>query len=48
VLERGGGADARRVLEGLANGAAEAALTQEAQAVLDRLTRRPPAAPGSR
>jgi hypothetical protein len=40
VLERMGGAEARRVLEAWAGGAAEATLTREAKAALDRLGRR--------
>jgi len=36
VLERVGGAEARRVLEALAGGAPEARLTQEAKAALAR------------
>ena len=39
VLERIGNADAGRLLKRLANGAADAALTQEAKASLDRLNR---------
>jgi hypothetical protein len=40
VLERVGGADARRVLEALARGAPEARLTQEAKAALARFAAR--------
>jgi hypothetical protein len=45
VLERIGTAEARRVLEALATGAAEARLTQEAKAALQRLGKRPPSGP---
>jgi RNA polymerase sigma factor (sigma-70 family) len=45
VLERIGTVEARRILETLAGGAAEAHLTREARASLDRLDRRPAAAP---
>jgi WD40 repeat protein len=45
VLERIGGAGARRVLEELAGGPAEASLTLEAKGALDRLQRRAVAAP---
>jgi hypothetical protein len=41
LLEQVGGPEARRVLQGLARGAPGARLTQEAQASLDRLARRP-------
>jgi hypothetical protein len=41
LLEQIGGPEARRVLQGLARGAPGARLTQEAQASLDRLARRP-------
>jgi len=40
VLERVGTTEARRVLEAWAGGAAEATLTREAKAALDRLGRR--------
>src|SRR5262249_33116685 len=42
ALERGGTAEARRVLEGLAGGAPEARLTREARASLRRLEKRSP------
>ncbi len=45
ALERIGTAEARRVLERLAGGAPEARLTREARAALERLGRRPAAAP---
>jgi hypothetical protein len=45
VLERIGSPDARRVLETLAGGVAEARLTQEAKASLERLAKRPGSAP---
>jgi hypothetical protein len=45
VLERVGGADARRTLERLAAGAPLARLTREARAALDRLTPSRPALP---
>ncbi len=41
VLECIGTAEARRVLEAISQGATEARLTQEAQAALQRLARRP-------
>jgi RNA polymerase sigma factor (sigma-70 family) len=41
LLELAGGADARRVLEELARGAASARLTREAQAAAQRLAQRP-------
>jgi hypothetical protein len=40
ILERIGTPDARRVLEALAKGAAQARLTQEARATLQRLAKR--------
>ena len=45
VLERMATPEARRLLAGLAHGALEARLTQEAKASLERLARRPPATP---
>jgi RNA polymerase sigma factor (sigma-70 family) len=45
ALEHMDGGEARRLLEGLAGGAPEAWLTQEAKASLERLARRPDAAP---
>jgi hypothetical protein len=45
VLERIGNAEARRMLETLAGGASEARLTREARTSLERLDRRPVAAP---
>ena len=42
VLEMIGTAEARKVLEGLARGAAECDLTREAKAALERLARRSP------
>jgi RNA polymerase sigma factor (sigma-70 family) len=45
VLERAGTAEARRALEELARGSAEARLTREARASLRRLARGPAAAP---
>ncbi len=41
VLEHIGTAEARQVLAGLAKGAPEARLTQEAKASLERLAKRP-------
>src|SRR5262249_10184044 len=45
VLEHIGSPEARRVLEGLAAGAAGARLTHEAKESLQRLARRPPGVP---
>ena len=45
VLERIGTAEARRALEGLAKGAEEDQLTQEAKAALERLAKQPAGAP---
>jgi hypothetical protein len=45
VLERINTAEARRLLERLSKGQPEALLTVDAAASLQRLTRRPPAAP---
>jgi hypothetical protein len=45
VLEHIGTSEARQVLEGLAKGVPEARLTREAKASLERLARRPKAAP---
>jgi hypothetical protein len=45
VLEQVGNTEARQILKGLADGAANAWLTEEAKAVLDRLSRRIPPAP---
>jgi hypothetical protein len=45
VLERIGGAEAREVLKNLATGMSEARSTQEAQASLKRLARRPTTLP---
>jgi hypothetical protein len=42
VLERAGTPEARKVLEALAQGVAEARLTREAKAALGRLTQRVP------
>ncbi|HJT75597.1 MAG TPA: hypothetical protein VJ739_00180 [Gemmataceae bacterium] len=44
ALEQAGTPEARQLLKALAAGAAEARLTQEAKASLERLARRPPAA----
>ena len=44
-LYRGGTPEARRLLEGLARGAADSRWTQEAQACLERLARRAPLTP---
>jgi WD40 repeat protein len=45
VLERAGTAEARQVLEALAAGAPDAALTRDARAALERLGRRPAGTP---
>ena len=45
VLELAGGADARRALATLAQGALDARLTREAKAALERLASRPVSAP---
>jgi WD40 repeat protein len=45
VLERIGTLEARKLVETLAKGAPQAQLTQEAQASLERLAKRPPAVP---
>jgi hypothetical protein len=45
VLEHIGSTEARQVLEALSQGAAEARLTQEAKASLERLAKRPMSKP---